>query len=149
MRRVVFLKVKDIMTRSVAYINPDSTVTEAAQLMQKHNVGSIPVCDQSGLIGLVTDRDIVVRNVAHGTDPHTTPVKNVMTSQVTTASPDMDLNLVSEIMSQHQIRRIPVVENKMLVGIVALGDLATNKKFDLEAADALTDISRPSKPEKL
>jgi CBS domain-containing protein len=149
MRRVVFLKVKDIMTRSVAYINPDSTVTEAAQLMQKHNVGSIPVCDQSGLIGMVTDRDIVVRNVAHGTDPHTTPVKNVMTSQVTTATPDMDLNLVSEIMSQNQIRRIPVVENKMLVGIIALGDLATNKRFDLEASDALTDISKPSKPEKL
>lgn len=143
------MKVKDIMTKSVAYINPDSTVTEAAQLMQKHNVGSIPVCDQSGLIGMVTDRDIVVRNVAHGNDPHTTPVKNVMTSQVTSVSPDADLSQVSDIMSKNQIRRIPVVENKMLVGIVALGDLATDQRFEMEASDTLTDISRPSKPEKL
>ena len=143
------MKVKDIMTKSVAYINPDSTVTEAAQLMQKHNVGSIPVCDQSGLIGMVTDRDIVVRNVAHGKDPHTTPVKNVMTSQVTTVSPDMDLSQVSDIMSKNQIRRIPVVENKMLVGIVALGDLATDQRFETEASESLSDISRPSKPEKL
>lgn len=143
------MKVKDIMTKSVAYINPESTVTEAAQLMQKHNVGSIPVCDQSGLIGMVTDRDIVVRNVAHGKDPQSTPVKNVMTSQVTSATPDMDLSQVSDIMSKNQIRRIPVVENKMLVGIVALGDLATDQRFQTEASDSLTDISRPSKPEKL
>lgn len=143
------MKVKDIMTKSVAYINPESTVTEAAQLMQKHNVGSIPVCDQSGLIGMVTDRDIVVRNVAHGRDPQSTPVKNVMTSQVTSATPDMDLSQVSDIMSKNQIRRIPVVENKMLVGIVALGDLAADQRFETEASDSLSDISRPSKPEKL
>lgn len=143
------MKVKDIMTKNVAYINPDSTVTEAAQLMQKHNVGSIPVCDQSGVIGVVTDRDIVVRNVAHGTDPHTTPVKNVMTSQVTTVAPDMDLSQVSDIMSKNQIRRIPVVENKTLVGIVALGDIAADGRFDTEASDTLTDISKPSRPEKL
>lgn len=143
------MKVKDIMTKSVAYINPDSTVTEAARLMQKHNVGSIPVCDQSGVVGMVTDRDIVVRNVAHGTDPQTTPVKNVMTSQVTTVAPDMDLNQVSDIMSKNQIRRIPVVENKMLVGIVALGDIATDSRFEAEASDTLTDISKPSRPEKM
>jgi CBS domain-containing protein len=148
-RRVIFLQVKDIMTRSVAYINPDSTVTEAAQLMQKHNVGSIPVCDQSGVIGMVTDRDIVVRNVAHGTDPHKTPVKQVMTSQVTTVEPDMDLNQVSDIMSKNQIRRLPVVENNKLIGIVALGDLATDGKYVMEASDTLTDISKPSKPEKM
>lgn len=137
------------MTASVAYINPNSTVTEAAQLMQKHNVGSIPVCDQNGVIGMVTDRDIVVRNVAHGTDPHTTPVKNVMTSQVTTVAPDMDLKQVSDIMSKNQIRRIPVVDNKTLVGIVALGDLATDRRYEMEASDTLTGISKPSKPEKL
>lgn len=143
------MKVRDIMTENVAYINPESTVTEAARLMQKHNVGSIPVCDQNGVIGMVTDRDIVVRNVAHGTDPQTTPVKSVMTSQVTTVTPDMDLSQVSDIMSKNQIRRIPVVDNKTLVGIVALGDLATDQRFEMEASDTLTDISKPSKPEKM
>lgn len=142
------MKVKDIMTKNVAYINPDSSVTEAAQLMQKHNVGSIPVCDKNGVIGLVTDRDIVVRNVAHGTDPHSTPVKNVMTSQVTTVTPDMDVEQVTGIMSRNQIRRIPVVDNNMLVGIVALGDLATDSRFNTEASGALSDISESARPSK-
>ena len=146
---MIVLKVKDIMTRNVAYINPDSTVTEAAQLMQKHNVGSIPVCDRNGVIGMVTDRDIVVRNVAHGTDPHTTPVKNVMTSQVTTVTPDMDVSQVSSIMSSNQVRRVPVVDKNMLVGIVALGDLATDSRFDTEASGALSDISEPASPSKM
>jgi len=146
---MMILKVKDIMTKSVAYINPEASVTEAAQLMQKHNVGSIPVCDKNGVIGLVTDRDIVVRNVAHGTDPHSTPVKNVMTSQVTTVSPEMDAEQVSGIMSKNQIRRIPVVDNNMLVGIVALGDLATDKRFDTEASGALSDISKPAGPNQI
>ncbi|NJD02939.1 MAG: CBS domain-containing protein [Ruminiclostridium sp.] len=141
--------VKDIMTRNVAYINPDSSVTEAAQLMQKHNVGSIPVCDKNGVIGLVTDRDIVVRNVAHGTDPNSTPVKSVMTSKVTTVSSDMDVEQVTGIMSKNKIRRIPVVDNNMLVGIVALGDLATDDRFNFEASGALSDISEPSKPSQI
>ena len=143
------MKVKDIMTKNVAYINPDSSVTEAAQLMQKHNVGSIPVCDKNGVIGLITDRDIVVRNVAHGTDPHSTPVKNVMTSQVTTVTPEMDIEQVSGIMSKNQIRRIPVVDNNILVGIVALGDLATDSRFDMESSGALSDISEPARPSQM
>lgn len=142
-------KVSEIMTKNVAYVNPDTTVTEAAQLMQKHNVGSIPVCDETGVLGIVTDRDIVVRNVAHGTDPHTMPVKNVMTTEVTSATPDMSAEQVTNIMSQHQIRRLPVVENNRLVGMVALGDMASNTMFRMEASKALTDISKPSKPEKM
>lgn len=140
------MKVKDIMTKNVAFINPDSTIIEAAKLMQKHNVGSIPVCDQNGVVGVITDRDIVLRNVASGSDPQKTIVRNIMTSQVTTVTPDTDVNQVSDIMSSSQIRRVPVVENNTLVGIVALGDLATDNRFDTEASDALTDISKPSRP---
>jgi len=142
------LKVRDIMTKNVAYINPKATVIEAAQLMQKHNVGSIPVCDQSGVIGIVTDRDIVVRNVAHGTNPQSTSVQDVMTSKITTVNPEMDLNDLSNLMSREQVRRLPVVENNKLIGIVAIGDMAADFRSDTEAANALTDISRPSKPEK-
>lgn len=137
------------MTKNIAYVNPLSTVVEAAQLMQKHNVGVIPVCDKSGVIGLVTDRDIVVRNIAHGKSPNETPVKDVMTSQVTTISPETDINDATQIMSQNQIRRLPVVENNMLVGILSLGDMAADNRFDTEASKALTEISIPAKPEKL
>ncbi len=143
------MKVKDIMTKNVAYVNPQNTVVEAAQLMQKHNVGSIPVCDKNGVIGVVTDRDIVVRNIAHGKSPQSTPVKDVMTSQVTTVSSDTEINEASRIMAQYQVRRLPVVENNMLVGMVALGDIAIDSRFDTEASNALTEISVPSKPEKI
>ncbi|HBR01206.1 MAG TPA: CBS domain-containing protein [Ruminiclostridium sp.] len=142
------MKVKDIMTKDVAYINPDSTVAEAAQLMQKHNVGSIPVCDQSGIVGIVTDRDIIVRNIAHGNNPQSTPVRDVMTGQVTTATPEMDMNDVTKMMADNKIRRIPVVEKNMIVGMVALGDVATDTRFDFEASEALSEISRPSIPMK-
>lgn len=143
------MKVKEIMTKNIAYVNPLSTVVEAAQLMQKHNVGAIPVCDKSGVIGLVTDRDIVVRNIAHGKSPSETPVKDVMTSQVTTISPETDIDDATKIMSQNQIRRLPVVENNMLVGILSLGDMAADNRFDTEASKALSEISIPAKPEKL
>lgn len=146
---MIYLKVKDIMTKSVAYVYPASNCVEAAQLMQKHNVGAIPVMDQRGVVGIVTDRDIVVRNIAHGNNPQDTPVKDVMTSMVTTVSPDMDIREVSSLMSEQQIRRVPVMENNKLVGIVSLGDLATNSGADMEASEALTEISRPSRPEKM
>jgi CBS domain-containing protein len=139
------LKVKEIMTKDVAYIKPDTTVTEAAKLMQQYNVGSIPVCDRTGVVGMVTDRDIVVRNVITGTDPLSTPVSNIMSTKVATVTSDTDVNLLGDIMSKNQIRRIPVVDNNTLVGIVALGDLAADKRFDVEASSALTDISRPVK----
>lgn len=143
------MKVRDIMTRNVACLNPDSTVLEAAQLMQKHNVGSIPVCDESGVVGIVTDRDIVVRNIAHGKDPRTTPVRDVMTSQVTTVGPDADLKAASATMSEKKIRRLPVVENNQLVGIISLGDVATSAMHDVEVSSTLAEISSPSRPEKI
>lgn len=143
------MKVKDVMTRSVAYINPKATITEAAQLMQKHNIGSIPVCDASGVIGIVTDRDIVVRNVAHGTDPAKLTVQDVMTSQVTTTTPDTDMDQVSQLMSTQRIRRLPVMDKNQLVGIVSLGDMATDGVWDMEAAATLSEISKPSKPEMM
>lgn len=139
------MKVKDIMTKDVAYINPDSTLVEAAQLMQKHNVGSIPVCDASGVIGIVTDRDIIVRNIAHGKSPQSTPVRDVMTGQVTTATPEMEVDDITKIMAQKQIRRLPVVENNMIIGMVALGDVATDNRFNFEASEALTEISKTSR----
>ena len=139
------MKAKDIMTKNIAFLNPNATITQAAQLMQKYNIGSVPVCDQSGVVGIVTDRDIVVRNVAHGTNPQTMTVQDVMTSQITTTTPEADVNDLSRLMSQNQIRRIPVVENNKVVGIVSLGDIATDAKYNTEVADTLNDISRPTR----
>jgi len=136
------MKVREKMTKNVGYVNPSNTVVEAAQVMQKLNVGSVPVFDQNKVVGVVTDRDIVVRNVAHGKIPQETKVQDVMTSQVTTVTPDMDVEEVSKIMAQQQIRRVPVVENNQLVGILSLGDIATDYRFDTEASEALTEISK-------
>jgi len=133
------------MTKSVSYVKPTNTVVEAAQVMQKLNVGAVPVFDQNKVVGVVTDRDIVVRNVAHGKSPQETKVQDVMTSQVTTVTPDMEVEEVSKIMAQQQIRRVPVVENNQLVGILSLGDIATDYRFDTEASEALSEISKPNK----
>lgn len=141
------MKVKDVMTKNVAFVNPAETVSETAHLMQMHNVGSIPVCDQSGVVGIVTDRDIVVRTVAHGKNPQQTPVSDIMTTGVTTVTPDMEMDAVAKQMSNSQIRRVPVIENNNLVGIVALGDVAVEAKYDTEVADTLSDISKPNSPQ--
>ncbi len=139
------MKVKDVMTKNVTYVNPATTVTETANLMQMHNIGAIPVCDQSGVIGIVTDRDIVVRTVASGKNPQMTTVKDVMTSGVSTVSPEMDIKDVTRQMANSQIRRVPVIENNTLVGIVALGDVAVDAKYNTEVAETLINISKPTK----
>ncbi len=143
------MKIKDIMTDKVAYVNPQTPLIEVAQLMQKHDVGAVPVCEGQKVMGVVTDRDIVVRNVAHGKDPHSTPVRDVMTTDVRSISPEMSLNQAAEIMADQQIRRLPVIENDHLVGMVSLGDLATKAKYDVELAQTLGQISYPSKPEQV
>ena len=146
---ILGLKIKDIMTDTVAFVSPDTTVVETAQLMQKHDIGSMPVCEGSNIVGIVTDRDIVVRNVAHNKDPKITPVRDVMTSQVKTLTPDTDLNQAATMMSQDRVRRIPVVNNNRLVGMISLGDLATQAKSDVELAKTLGEISSPSEPENM
>ncbi len=141
------MKVRDVMTKNVAYVNPAASIVETAQLMQQHNVGSIPVCDQGGVVGIITDRDIVVRTVAVGKNPQQTPVTEIMTTGVATVSPDMDMHDVAQKMATSQIRRVPVVENNSLVGIVALGDVAVDAKYYTQVADTLENISNPSIPQ--
>lgn len=128
------MKIRDIMTKNVAYVEPEASITEAAKLMQEYNVGSIPVCDNMNLIGIVTDRDIVVRNIAIGDNPMNTQVRNIMTSQVETVTPEVDVQEASTKMAVGKIRRMPVV--------------ATNRDFDIEASEALTEISKPAKPKR-
>ena len=117
------------MTDKVAYVSPEMSLVEVAQLMQKHNIGAMPVVDGDNVVGMVTDRDIVVRNVAHEKDPATTQVSAIMSSQVESVTPEMELNKAAEIMSSKQVRRLPVIEGNKLVGIVSSGD-STLRPYD-------------------
>ena len=140
------MKVKDIMTRNVQTVSENCTIEEVAEHMKRLNVGSIPVCDDlNRLVGVVTDRDIVIRGLTSGSDVHT-PVGQVMTTNPVTITPDTSVHEAARIMAENQIRRLPVVENNEVVGIVSIGDLAVRDIYVNEAGDALSSISEPSNP---
>jgi CBS domain-containing protein len=139
---------RDIMTADVITIKETQTVQEAAALMSQNNIGAIPVVNNSGEIaGIITDRDITLRTTAQGENPQT-PVSEVMTAQtIVKGTPDMDVHQAANLMAQQQIRRLPVVENGQVVGMVALGDLAVQNQYANEAEEALQSISTPSAPQ--
>lgn len=139
------MKVKDLMTTNVTTADINSSISEVAQSMKSLDVGSIPVCDNNKhVVGIVTDRDIVLRSVAEGSNVNDTKAEEVMTTQIVSVSPETDIHEAANIMAQRQIRRLPVVDNGRLVGIVAIGDFATQNIYVNEAGDALSDISKPS-----
>ena len=136
------MKICEIMSERVVTIDMEEPVSAAARLMKRHNVGSIPACGKDGrLRGIVTDRDIVLRCVAGEADPQTTPVKEIMSRGVITAQPFDDVEKAARLMSLDQVRRLPVLDDGRVVGIVALGDLARSCACEMEAAEALTEIS--------
>ena len=141
------MKVKDIMTKSVVSLNSNDTVKTAANIMSEHNIGSVPVCDSNNVIGIITDRDIALRCVAEGKDCTNQVVREIMSSNPAVGTPEMDVQDASRIMSERQIRRLPIVENKNLVGVVSLGDIAVDPKLNQQAEQALSSISEPSTPE--
>ncbi|WP_078427910.1 CBS domain-containing protein [Alkalihalobacterium alkalinitrilicum] len=136
---------QNIMTTNIASVSPQQTVQEAAKLMKELNVGSIPVVESGQVTGIITDRDITLRTTASGVDSHTS-VSQCMTNHVVTANSTMDVHEAAELMAQQQIRRLPVVDNGQLVGMVAIGDLAVENIYQNEAGEALSSISNPSFP---
>ena len=136
------MQVRDLMNPSVVSITPSESASLAARLLSRHNLGSLPVCgEDGGLRGIVTDRDIVTRCVAAEEDPAQTLVRDIMTRGCTAVSPRDDCREATRLMSVQQVRRLPVVEDGRLVGIVSLADLARSQRFDMEAAQALGEIS--------
>ena len=136
------MKLRDIMTDNVVRISPRESVEVAARTLARHNIGVLPVCGADGrLCGIVTDRDLVTRCVAAGKKAENTPVREVMTTGVVTAQPDMDTAAAAQLMSRQQIRRLPVLENSRLCGMVSLGDLANWQETAASATDALSGIS--------
>jgi CBS domain-containing protein len=137
--------VRDVMTTNVEYCTPLDNVYEVAVKMKDLNVGVIPICEDEKLIGIITDRDLVLRGYAEKRSG-SYQVTGVMSTDLTTVKPDTSLEEASTIMAEKQIRRLPVVENGHLVGIVALGDLAVNQMSDDRAGHALSEISEPAHP---
>ncbi|MGI6013559.1 MAG: CBS domain-containing protein [Oscillospiraceae bacterium] len=136
------MKISELMTDQVVTVSQDEAVTTAARLLKRHNVGALPVCDGNGkLRGIVTDRDIVLRCIAAGENPHETRISEIMSRSVVTASTDDSIDKAARLMSEDQIRRLPIMDNGKVVGMVALGDMARNCTCGMEAASALSEIS--------
>lgn len=133
-------KIRDVMSQHMITVTKQDNVFEIAMKMKENNVGIIPVVDGKKLIGVVTDRDLVVRGYAEKRSGSAT-VEEVISDQVYTISPDADIQEAAQLMAQQQIRRLPVVENGELVGIVAIGDLAVREESDQKAGQALSEIS--------
>jgi CBS domain-containing protein len=139
--------VRDAMTQNPRSIGATASVVEAAQLMREGHIGSLPIIDDEQLVGMITDRDITTRVVAEEADPKLTLVGDVYSRDLVSVEPDKDLDEALQLMARHQVRRLPVVENGRLVGIVAQADiaLAENEKKTGELVEA---ISKPSQEER-
>ncbi|MNO59099.1 Hypoxic response protein 1 [compost metagenome] len=135
-------KVEEIMTHEVVTVTPKDNVYEVAVKMKQHDTGFIPVVEEGSdkLIGVITDRDLVVRGIAEKR-PNSSAVENVMTTGIRTASLNTSVDEAAELMADQQIRRLPVTDGDRLIGIVSIGDLATRHIFADSAGEALSQIS--------
>jgi CBS domain-containing protein len=139
--------VRDAMTEDPRSIGASASVVEAAQLMREEHIGSLPVTDDKRLVGMVTDRDITTRVVAESADPKKTSVGDVYSRDLISVEPDKDLDEALRLMARHQVRRLPVVENGRLVGIVAQADIAL-RDDEKRTGQLVEAISEPSGGER-
>ena len=136
------MKVQEVMTQTVIRISAEESAAVAARTLTHYNIGALPVCGGDGrLCGVLTDRDIVTRCLAAGQQPEKTLVRSIMTNNVVSVRPDMDLGVAASLMAKRQVRRLPVVENGNLCGMISLGDLSRNEQSAPDATDALAEIS--------
>jgi CBS domain-containing protein len=140
-------RVRDIMSEDVATASPDTTLEEIASMMRDEDTGAIPVVDEDELLGIITDRDIVIRCLAQGRAPAEVQVHEILSEELEVIEPDADVEEAARIMGRRQIRRLPVVENGRLVGMVSLGDIAV-KSSEEEAGDTLEEVSHGVKPKR-
>jgi CBS domain-containing protein len=137
------MKIRDVMTPHAKCIGPDSTLVEVARQMRELDVGSLPICENDRLAGMVTDRDLVLRGIAEARDPGSTPVRELMSPGIVYIFEEQDVGEAARLMEVKKIRRLPVLNrDKRLVGIVSLGDLAVEAGTAL-SGEALKEISQP------
>jgi CBS domain-containing protein len=135
------MKVKDLMSTSIVCARPETSITEVAKKMRQADVGAIPICDdRNRLLGIVTDRDIVIRMLSNDDRPAT--VGEIMTMEPVFATPNMNTHQAALLMAKHQVRRLPVLENDRLVGMLSMADIARKRIYVDEAGDALSAISK-------
>jgi CBS domain-containing protein len=139
--------VRDAMTGDPRSIGATASVVEAARLMREAHIGSLPITDGDKLVGMITDRDITTRVVAEAADPNATSVGDVYSQDLISVEPDKDLLEAVQLMARHQLRRLPVVENDRLVGIVAQADIALAENQQ-ETGELVEAISKPSDGER-
>jgi CBS domain-containing protein len=141
------MQVKDVMTRGVECVSPDTPLQEAARKMRDLDVGPLPVCDNDRLAGMLTDRDITVRAVADGRDPKSAKVRDAMSEGINYCFEEDDVEQAARVMRERQVRRLAVLNrDKRLVGIVSLGDLAVETRGDEVAGKTLERVSQPAGP---
>ena len=139
--------VRDAMTAEPRSIGASASVVEAARLMREEHIGSLPIIDNEQLVGMITDRDITTRVVAEAADPKLTSVGDVSSGDPISVEPDKDLEEALLLMARHQVRRLPVVDNGKLVGIVAQADIALTEN-EKKSGKLLEAISEPSGEER-
>jgi len=127
--------VREIMSSNPQTVSSSDRVAEVARMMRDNSIGDVLVSDDGSLTGIITDRDIVVRVIAEGRDPDTTPAGDVCTKEVHSVSPEDALKQAVSTVREHAVRRVPVVEDGRLVGIVSLGDIAIEKEETTPLAD--------------
>jgi CBS domain-containing protein len=138
--------VRDAMTKDPRSIGASASVVEAARLMREDHIGSLPIVDDEQLVGMITDRDIATRVVAEGADPKVTPIADVYSRDLISVEADKNLEEAIQLMARHQVRRLPVVENGELVGIVAQADIALTE--NAKTGQLVEAISAPSEGER-
>ncbi len=127
------MKVKECMCTQISCVSPETNLTDVAKVMKEQHVGCLPICNTNKqIVGLVTDRDLVLRGVACNKDANTTPVSAIMTTGIYTVNPDEEIENASKTMCDCQVKRIPVIENNQMVGILTLGDIANNNELNQE-----------------
>ena len=137
------MKVSEVMTTEVESVQTNSTVEEVASIMKVENVGAVPVVDEEDdLVGIITDRDIVVRCIAEGKNPAETNVEEILSHELETIEPDVDVEEAAQLMADRQIRRLPVCEDGELVGMVSISDLAVKTPRIDASSEALQEISK-------
>ncbi len=139
------MKAKDIMTEKPESVTPGTNITDVARIMRDMNVGIVPVADDDRLLGVITDRDITIRVTAAGMSPQDVTVQDFMSPNVVTVKPGDDVEAVRKVMSENQIRRVMVVDDEKLVGVISLGDVALNERDkDAKTGEVLEKVSEPT-----
>lgn len=142
--------VKDLMTKEMVFANTTDSVFDVAKMMKTHNIGCVPVvADGDKVLGMVTDRDIVLNIAKFNLDTAKTLASSIMSEKVYSVRPGADIEDALALMKKQKIRRLPVIENERLMGMISIGDIAVTNDFSMEISEAISEISTPAKVENI